>query len=401
MPCRATPGCAGGTTTRRRPSRTSGWSRRTPPVRDEPEFELLDTGVFDDDRYWAVDVAYAKASPTEVLARITVENHGPEEATLSVLPTLWFRNTWRVTGEEPPALFLDGDGIAVEHPRLAGYRLDAAPAGGVVPQAVFCDNETNTAHVRWPPAHRLSEGRHQRPRGLRRGDGEPRPAGHQGGLVVPADACRPVARPSCGCGCTARSRSNAGSVNGSTEHHWATSPFDETTASREREADEFYSAIAPADTDPERMRVLRQACAGLVWSKQMYPYRVNRWLDGDPGQPPPPAGHRDRPEHRVAAPGLLRRAGDAGPVGVPVVRRLGPGVPHHSVGAPGPGVRQVPAAGAAAGVVPAPERRPARPTSGASTTSTRRCTRWPRSGCSSSTAAPTSTSWNGSSTSCC
>ena len=67
--------------------------------RDEPEFELLDTGVFDDNRYWSVDVAYAKASPTEVLARITIENHGPEEATLSVLPTLWFRNTWRVVRE--------------------------------------------------------------------------------------------------------------------------------------------------------------------------------------------------------------------------------------------------------------------------------------------------------------
>ena len=83
-----------------------------------------------------------------------------------------------------------------------------------------------------------------------------------------------------------------GSVNGSAEHHWATSAFDETTASREREADEFYTALAPAGTDPERMRVLRQACAGLIWSKQMYPYRVNRWLDGDTGAPPPPPGHR-------------------------------------------------------------------------------------------------------------
>ena len=117
--------------------------------RDEPEFELLDTGVFDDNRYWSVDVAYAKASPTEVLARITIENHAAEEATLSVLPTLWFRNTWRVSGEEPPALFLDGDGIAVEHPRLSGYRLDAAPTadGSASREAVFCDNETNTARL--------------------------------------------------------------------------------------------------------------------------------------------------------------------------------------------------------------------------------------------------------------
>jgi len=107
-------------------------ARRT---RDEPEFELLDTGVFGENRYWAVDVAYAKASPTEVLARISIANHAAAESTLSVLPTLWFRNTWRISGTQPPALFLDGDGIAAEHPRLSGYRLDAAPtADGSRPQ---------------------------------------------------------------------------------------------------------------------------------------------------------------------------------------------------------------------------------------------------------------------------
>ena len=95
-----------------------------------------------------MDVTYAKSSPTEVLARITIENHGPEEATLSVLPTLWFHNTWQVSGESPPSLSLDGDGIAVEHPRLSGYRLDAAAAAdGVEPVAVFCDNETNAERL--------------------------------------------------------------------------------------------------------------------------------------------------------------------------------------------------------------------------------------------------------------
>jgi hypothetical protein len=119
--------------------------RRT---RDEPEFELMDTGVFDHGRYWAVDVAYAKASPTEVLAKITIKNHAPEEATLSVLPTLWFRNTWRFNGGPVPRLFRDGDGIAVEHPRLSGYRLDAAPTtDGGSPLALFCDNETNNPRL--------------------------------------------------------------------------------------------------------------------------------------------------------------------------------------------------------------------------------------------------------------
>ena len=116
--------------------------------RDDPEFELLDTGVFDDDRYWVVDVCYAKASPTEVLARITVQNQGPEEASLSVLPTLWFRNAWRPSGEEPPALCVDANSIVVDRGRLAGYRLDAsASADGAEPTALFCDNETNTARL--------------------------------------------------------------------------------------------------------------------------------------------------------------------------------------------------------------------------------------------------------------
>jgi hypothetical protein len=108
----------------------------------------MDTGVFDQGRYWAVDVAYAKASATEVLAKITIKNHAAAAATLSVLPTLWFRNTWRFNGDEAPNLFLEGDGIAVDHPRLSGYRLDAAPtADGVRPLALFCDNETNNPRL--------------------------------------------------------------------------------------------------------------------------------------------------------------------------------------------------------------------------------------------------------------
>src|SRR4051795_12600240 len=108
------------------------------------EFELMDTGVFDDSRYWSVDVTYAKASPTDLAMSIKITNHGPDEATLHVLPTMWFRNTWRCSGDDDvPALHRDGDAIVVDHPRLAGYRLDAdAGPGGARPRAVFCDNET-------------------------------------------------------------------------------------------------------------------------------------------------------------------------------------------------------------------------------------------------------------------
>ncbi len=105
---------------------------------------------------------------------------------------------------------------------------------------------------------------------------------------------------------------------------------------------------------------LRQSCAGLIWSKQIYPYAVGRWLDGDPAQPPPPPGHRTGRNAGLAPRGLLRRAGHAGPVGVPLVRCVGPRLPHHPVGPPRSGLRQVPAPRAAAGVVPASQRGAAR-----------------------------------------
>src|SRR4051794_24933597 len=113
----------------------------------DPELELLDTGVFDGDRYWSVDVSYAKASPTEVLMRIELENHGPDEATLEVLPTLWFRNTlaWGDTGNGTrPRIEGNGTGLTVADHRLAGYRLDGAPGpDGGGPPAPLCGDATN------------------------------------------------------------------------------------------------------------------------------------------------------------------------------------------------------------------------------------------------------------------
>ena len=259
--------------------------RRT---RDEPEFELMDTGVFDQDRYWSVDVAYAKASPTEILARITVENHAAEEATLSVLPTLWFRNTWRVSGEQPPTLYLDGEGVVVDHPRLSGYRLDAAAnTDGSRPEALFCDNETNTARVfRAAPITAYPKD------------------GINDHVVSGANTVNPQRTGTKAAWWYRVTVPGGGRAELRLRLHrpqpdqpapatpWQGSYFDDIMAGRESEADKFYAAIAPADIEPEKLRVLRQSSAGLVWSKQMYPYRVNRWLDGDPGQPSPPAGHR-------------------------------------------------------------------------------------------------------------
>ncbi|WP_370184126.1 glucosidase [Rhodococcus wratislaviensis] len=258
--------------------------------RGDFEFELLDTGVFDDGRFWIVDVTYAKAGPTEVLARITVQNHGPEEADIDVLPTAWFRNTWRSSGSaEIPGLALDGDAVVVDHPRLGGYRLEAAPASdGTRPEALFCDNETNTAKLFG--AAPIS----------------PFPKdGINDHVVSGGDTVNPDLR-----GTKAAWRYHLTVAAGETVElrlrlwrpeptspatqstSWSTTAFDDVLARRHADADEFYRTLAPSDTDPERMRILRQSCAGLIWSKQMYPYRMTTWLDGDPAEPAPPPGHR-------------------------------------------------------------------------------------------------------------
>ncbi|MEO1060503.1 MAG: glucosidase [Actinomycetota bacterium] len=255
--------------------------------RDQPEFELIDTGIFDDGRYWIVEVTYAKASPNELLASITIENHGDEPATIDVLPTLWFRNTWSWSGsDDRPSLSTAGDALVVDHPRLRGYRLEAAPGpGSVAPTALFCDNETNTARLYGSPPisafpkdgindHVVS--------------GEPtvNPAGRGTKaawwyhLDVPA-----------GDRVELRLRLHRPDGEPSPEApRWWGGPFDEVLAQRQADADEFYDALAPG-LDAERMQIVRQASAGLVWGKQLYPYRVRRWIDGDPGQPPPPPGH--------------------------------------------------------------------------------------------------------------
>jgi hypothetical protein len=255
----------------------------------DPELELLDTGAFDDDRYWSVDVTYAKASPTIVLARIELENHGPDEATLEVLPTLWFRNTWRWDGTpERPKIVRDGSTLVVADHALAGYRLEGAPGpDGAEPAALFCENETNMPRVyaAQPLTPYPKDGINDH---VVSGAATVNPdevgtkaalryrvtvaAGGKAELRLRLHRPKPEAK--------ARSTD------------WAGSSFSEVVTAREAEADDFYDALAPAETTSEEMRVLRQAAAGLIWSKQMYPYNVRRWLDGDAGEPPPPIGHR-------------------------------------------------------------------------------------------------------------
>ena len=250
----------------------------------DPEYELLDTGAFDEDRYWVVDVDYAKGDPHDVLMTVRVTNVGPEADTLHVLPTAWYRNTWSwgLEGEARPELRAAGEArVETEHPFLGPLEL-AADAGpdGAAPALLFCDNETNNERLfNCPSASETPK------------DGISDRVVH-GAPTTRGEAGTKVAfwyRVEVEAGATVELRVRLRPAGARTSP-WA--DFDEVVAERVADADEFYAELTPPDASPDEALVLRQALAGMLWSKQLYAYDVRRWLDGDPGHPPPPAGRK-------------------------------------------------------------------------------------------------------------
>jgi hypothetical protein len=253
--------------------------------REKPEFELLDTGVFDDDRYFDVLVEYAKASPNDVLIRVTLENRGPEAAPLHVLPTLWFRNTWswerdarrpRLIRHEAPA---GATVVKVAHPELsAEFRLYVEGS----PRLLFTENETNVRRL---------FGDRQAEAGRKDAFHEAIVHGREDLLLPDEEGTKVVAEHRLvilpGVRTVLRLRLADG---------MAPAPFgpdfDRVFADRQREADEFYATVIPDRLGEDARGVMRQALAGMLWSKQWYHYDVRRWLDGDPGQPPSPPERR-------------------------------------------------------------------------------------------------------------
>ena len=246
--------------------------------RHAPEYELNDTGVFDDDRYFDVMVEYAKASPDDLLIRISATNQGPEPAELYLLPTLWFRNTWSwgTSGGERPALrAVHGRSTTIEaHHGSLGTRWLHCDGG---PDLLFTENETNCERL-WGVANAgpyVKDGINDYVVSGRADAVNPKLEGTKA-----AARYRMVIAP--GATTTVRLRLTDVSPTGD-----AFTDFERDAARRREEADEFYATIIPAHLSADARNVMRQALAGLLWSKQFYHYDIGRWLDGDPGGPPP------------------------------------------------------------------------------------------------------------------
>jgi hypothetical protein len=255
--------------------------------RRDPEYEILDTGVFDDDKYWVTEVRYAKSDDAaELLMVISVTNAGPDPDTLHVLPTAWFRNTWS-WDEDAPKPLLTGSGdsaVTIEHPFLGELELAAGDASdGTAPTALFCDNETNTAALfgAAPESQYPKDAINDHVVG-----GKPTVNPQQAGTK-----CSFWYKLTVEPGGTAEIRLRLGPGGKTATTGPFGKDFDEILAARLAEADEFYRELTPGTASEDEAMVMRQAFAGMLWGKQFYNYDVATWLDGDPAQPPPPTGH--------------------------------------------------------------------------------------------------------------
>ena len=247
----------------------------------ELEFELINTGVFDDDRYFDVIIEYAKAGPDDILIRIEATNRGPEAAPLHLLPTAWFRNTWSWgLDERKPKLRRD---VSAE---VAAIKLDHYYYGSRwlycegSPELVFTENDTNNQRVfnYENPSTYVKDGIndfvvHGVKTAVNPNDYGTKAAAHYVSTIAPGESMTVRLRLS------PAAPANSEILNGT---------FDTQIAQQRAEADEFYRTVVPDGIAPDRENVMRQALAGVLWSKQFYHYDLNRWLKGDPAGPEPP-----------------------------------------------------------------------------------------------------------------
>jgi len=262
--------------------------------KDQPEFELLDTGIFDDDRYFDVFVEYAKAAPEDVLMRVTVHNHGPEAATIHLLPQLWFRNMWSWNNSARPNLTCTSRTIILaSHAQLGDYTLHYDGQ----PEILFCDNDTNVRRLYGmnEASGHFKDAFHEYIVHGNRSAINPNLEGTKAGalykLTVKAGKSVQIRLRLAGHALRSAPQKHSKSESGVVGTPRSTEPFDDFDAvfvQRIREADEFYADRQKNIADADARLVQRQAFAGMIWGKQFYHYHVADWLRGDPAEPPPP-----------------------------------------------------------------------------------------------------------------
>jgi len=247
----------------------------------DPEYELIDTGIFGEDRFFDACIEYAKATPESILARISITNHGPEAASITVLPTLWFRNTWSwKAGSPKPSLSIDYehpipgvDTVKIEHETLGEQRLYLEGAS----ELIFTENETNYERVfnATSPSPYVKDAFHEYLVAGNAAAVNPAKTGTKMAAVYRLDLAPGETKVVRALLCER-------------PHQDPFGEFDAVFKERIGEADAFYGDLNDFDVSEDDKRVQRQAFAGLLWSKQFYEYSVYQWLRGDPAMPPPP-----------------------------------------------------------------------------------------------------------------
>lgn len=252
--------------------------------KSQTEYELVDTGIFNDNRYFDVAVEYAKAGAEDITIRIRITNHGPDAAPIEVLPTLWFRNTWRWGWDAQRPMMSreqastpDIPAIATVHRKLGEHVLYCRGAD----ELLFTENETNferlfnvksyTPYVKDAFHAYIINGKKE---AVNPGHAGTKAAARYSRTVKPGETIALDLR------LIVRNKA------GLPQNPFA--DFDQTFAVRKAEADEFYKVVIPPDLDDDARAIARQAFAGMLWSKQYYHYVVTDWLQGDPGEPAPP-----------------------------------------------------------------------------------------------------------------
>lgn len=245
--------------------------------RHEPEYELLDTGIFDDDKYFDVFTEYAKSSPEDLCIRFTIINRGQEAAELTLLPTIWFRNTWQweKNRAKPQLKLTRNELIKASHSELGDYWLYFNPC-----EVVFTENETNQEkifHTKNPSPY-VKDSFHSY---LIDGNQEcinPQKEGTKASCIYRLQFAPQETK-----------IVNLRLCNDGELVNPFSKDFDAVFAKRKKEADQFYMHVTPYALPEDMRNVQRQAFAGLLWNKQCYHYNVNTWLKGDTHEPPPPA----------------------------------------------------------------------------------------------------------------